>query len=56
MVGRQGIEKRRAREVRFERFRASGLPVGRPLLRKKTSVGGYVLILGEACRIELGHA
>ncbi len=38
MVGRQDVEKRRAWEVRFERFRASGLSVTRFCEQERISV------------------
>jgi hypothetical protein len=38
MVSRQDVEKRRAWEVRFERFRASGLSVARFCERERVSV------------------
>ncbi len=53
MVGRQDVEKRRAWEVRFERFRASGLSVTR-FCEQRTDIGMHILLLGEACRVEIG--
>jgi hypothetical protein len=38
MVSRQDVDKRRAWEVRFERFRASGLSVARFCERERVSV------------------
>jgi hypothetical protein len=41
MVIRQDVEKRRAWEVRFERFRASGLSVGRFCEQERVSVNTF---------------
>ncbi|MCC6262115.1 MAG: hypothetical protein IT169_00945 [Bryobacterales bacterium] len=41
MVSRQDVEKRRAWEVRFERFRASGLSVGRFCEQERVSVNTF---------------
>ncbi len=41
MVSRQDVEKRRAWEVRFERFRASGLSVGRFCKQERVSVNTF---------------
>ena len=38
MVSRQDVEKRRAWEMRFERFRTSGLSIGRFCERERVSV------------------
>jgi hypothetical protein len=41
MVSRQDVEKRRAWEVRFERFRASGLSVARFCEQERVSVNTF---------------
>jgi hypothetical protein len=41
MVSRQDVEKRRTWEVRFERFRASGLSVARFCERERVSVNTF---------------
>ena len=54
MVGRQDVEKRRLWEVRFGRFRTSGLTVCRFCEQERCFVA-HVLLLGEADRIDLGQ-
>ena len=41
MVSRQDVEKRRAWEVRFERFRASGLTIARFCEQERVSVSRF---------------